>query len=407
MYRKLFNILLLLPAFFALVACGGSSSDEPDPGPQPPKSVERTVLVYMVADNNLGTSNQLNTADLNEMVKGAAQGDLNGGRLLVYHNRPGTATGNYPVLLEVTSAGIDTLKAYPDDVEIYSVEASRMREVLADMKEYAPAGDYGLVLWGHADGWLSHGSSDVKSSAPAQRSYGHDRNHWMSLTSLREALAGEQFSFIYFDCCLMGGVEVAYELRESTPRIIASPTELEGEGMPYHLNLSAFFASGSPDVVSMARNTFEYYNLRAGYNCQMTVIDTSALEGLANATRAIFATQQSFSDALWSVQKLSRNVYSYLRPATTCTDCCVVYDMGHYMEILAGDRTDLLDAWKAALAGTVLYQATTARDFTGIIVNRYCGLGSYVVRLSDHGDYHGYKDCRWWTDVVSTSPVFN
>ena len=127
MIEKLLNILLTVIIACQFTAC--NDTDEPSPAPKPDEPVERTVLVYMVADNNLGSYNQLNRADLNEMVKGAADGGLNGGRLLVYHNRPGTDRGNVPLLIEVTEQGLDTLKTYPDTPDIYSVEADRMREV--------------------------------------------------------------------------------------------------------------------------------------------------------------------------------------------------------------------------------------------------------------------------------------
>ena len=66
---------------------------------------------------------------------------------------------------------------------------------------------------------------------------------------------------------------------------------------------------------------------------------------------------------------------------------------------------ELYSAWTEALNEVVLYKATTQREFTGINVTRYCGLGSYVVRLKNHGDYHGYTQTQWWKDVVSKAPV--
>ncbi|MCM1077622.1 MAG: clostripain-related cysteine peptidase [Bacteroides sp.] len=402
MFTKLLNILLLLASCTFLASCGENDEpDTPDPKPGPVQTVDRTVLVYMVADNNLG-DNRFNDNDLNEMKKGAAAGGLNGGRLLVYHNRPGTFYGKSPLLLEITDQGIDTLKTYPDDPSVYSVEISRMREVLADVKEAAPALDYGLVFWGHATSWMSHEEMDMT------RSIGSDRDRWMSLTSLGKALDGEQFSFIYFDCCLMGTVEIAYEFRNLTPYIVASPTELEGEGMPYHLNLPAFFAKGSPDVIAMATNTFEYYQLISGSRCQMVVIDTSALGDLASATRDIYATQTGFPDALSEVQPLSQTHRKYVTTSSSrCNDCRPVYDMDHYMEVMTADRPELLTAWRGVLDHTVAYKATTVYEFTGIKVARYCGLGSYVVRFLNHGNYHGYTNTQWWEDVVSTAPVFN
>ena len=405
MTSKLLNIFLSLAALLALAACG--NSDEPQPTPEPePEISSRTVLVYMVADNNLGS--YLNSSDLKEMTEGVAQHGLNGGRLLVYHNRRYTAAGNPPLLLDITPTGIDTLKTYPDDPSIYSVEISRMREVLADMKSFAPDNDYGMIFWGHATAWMTHGSSDITESvaAPKKRSYGSDRNKWMTLSSMAEALKDEKFSFIYFDCCLMGTVEVAYELRDITPYIVASPTEVEGEGMPYSLNIPAFFATDKPDVIGMATNTFEYYNNRLSSSCQMVVIDTSTLDALADATRKVFATQTSFPLTLWDVQELSKTHSEFFRTTSPCNDCHPVYDMEDYIKAMTFDNPDLLTEWQKALDNTVLYKATTARDFTGIPVIHYCGLGSYVVRKTNHGDYHGYTLTSWWNDVVSTAPLF-
>lgn len=392
---KLFNkILIVFFCALAFTACG--SDDEPTI-PTPP--AERTVLVYMVADNNLGTGSY-NNLDLNEMIEGASAGDLNDGRLLVYHNRPGTDSGNSPLLIEVTETGLDTLKLYPDDTTIYSVEVERMREVIADAKALAPAEDYGIVFWGHATAWVD---IDTFSDTNRSRSYGTDRSKWMSLASMAKALDGEQLSFAYFDCCLMGTVEVAYELKNVTRYIVASPTELEGEGMPYNLNLKHFFAAGEPDVVAMAETTFEYYNALSGRSCQMTVIDTSSLDALADATRAIFETQDSYPDGLSDVQALSKKLsgtpYKY-------TLCRPVYDMEHYMEILTADNPDLMSEWRTALENTVLYCATTAKEFTGIQIKRYCGLGSYVILKDEYKDYGGYTSTLWWSDVVSHSPLY-
>ena len=41
-----------------------------------------------------------------------------------------------------------------------------------------------------------------------------------------------KFQYILFDDCNMTGIEVAYELRNATHRIIGSPTEIMAYGMP-------------------------------------------------------------------------------------------------------------------------------------------------------------------------------
>lgn len=401
MHRFLLNILLIFCSFCLLNSCGGTDEPAPPVPPSPSEEVHRTVLVYMLADNNLGWANSFDVYDLDEMVRGAKDGGLNGGRLLVYYNRPYTDEGNPPQLIEITAEGQKILKTYPDDPDLYSVEIRRMRLVLADMKEFAPAEDYGLIFWGHATAWMTH-PEDMDPSKTS-RSYGTDRDKWMSLSSLGKALEGEKFSFIYFDCCLMGTVEIAYELRALTPVIAGSPTEVEGEGMPYHLNIPAFFAGGTPDVISAATNTFTYLKEK-GLRSQMVVVDTSALDDLAEASRGIFATLTSYPAELQLVQTLSQS-FSPFDPVFYSTR--PVYDMEDYMKKISGNSPDLLAAWQAAFDRCILYKAHTDRDFTGIAIRTYGGLGSFIIKRPEETAYRGYDRTLWWKEVVSTAPVFN
>ena len=103
-----------------------------------------------------------------------------------------------------------------------------MRRVVSDARELAPADGLGLVLWSHGTGWISDtGSINEPSEASGMMSplsFGMDGRLTMKISSLRCALEGNSFDFIYFDCCHMATVEVAYELRHLTPRIVASPT---------------------------------------------------------------------------------------------------------------------------------------------------------------------------------------
>ena len=156
--------------------------------------------------------------------------------------------------------------------------------MIADTKKLAPAKDYGLVLWSHADGWLEH-EGDYSS-----RSFGDDRKKHITLPGLAKALEKNYFSFIYFDCCLMGNIEVAYELRRLTPVIVASPTELPIDGMPYDENVECFFANGEPNMLNAAYNTYKHYaNGNRDPYCQMVVINTDQLDALASASRSILA----------------------------------------------------------------------------------------------------------------------
>ncbi|MDE6582793.1 MAG: hypothetical protein K2K47_09750 [Duncaniella sp.] len=386
--RYLHNILCMLALLLSATAClDPSSDDEPEP-PVPPvtaEDVHRTVLVYMVADNSLGSWSN-DQSDLREMRTAAKAGDLNGGRLIVYHNRPGTDSGKAPLLLEVTATGIDTLKTYPDDPEIYSVDASRMREVIADMKRFAPAEDYGMVLWSHANGWMETSMA---------RSFGEDRRQTMKISSLASALRDSDFSFLYFDCCSMASVEVMWELRHAAPVIVASGIELPADGMPYHLTMPYLFASGKADMVGAASTTFNYYDSMNGSSrtCAMTVVDTEALQALAEASADIFEDVTEFAPDLSSVQPYFRSaVRTYM------------YDFEDYVERL-NPSPEQLEAWRAALRDAVVYKASTPALFNIVDLDRYCGLGSYVILDQREIIAFNYNEREWYRDVVSRSPL--
>ncbi|MDE6490143.1 MAG: hypothetical protein K2L49_03185, partial [Muribaculaceae bacterium] len=202
--------------------------------------VSRTILVYIAATNSLGASSNAyrDQADIQEMLEAAASSGFNGGRVIVYHH--GYKSTN-PVLLEITPEGAIELKAY--DTAVSSMDASRMADVISDARTAAPADEYGLILWSHGSGWLEDG---IDQSTEAY-SFGEDRE-WlenssyrktaMNVTTLADLLGNDRpFSFIYFDCCYMAGIEVVYELRNATDYIVASATELPADGMRYDLNL--------------------------------------------------------------------------------------------------------------------------------------------------------------------------
>lgn len=392
----------LLSAFLVLTSCHDSDSpDEPQIIVEP---VNRTVLVYMIADNSLGRDGY-DSDDLDEMLAGVMSGALNGGRLLVYHNRRGTDGGLAPQMLEVTEKGIEVLITYPDDSSVYSVDVARMRQVINDSRRLAPAADYGLILWSHGSGWKESNSSRSENpvltldnpitSTPQVHDFGEDRGQTMKISSLSDALSGFGFSFIYFDCCFMGTVEVMYELRDAAPVIVASGIELPVYGMPYDKNLPVFFADGKPDMVQAARNTFEYYDSRIGIDrtCAMTVVNTAGMARLAEVSRKIFADMSDFPAGL-------NNIQSYERPGFVKT----IYDFSHYIETICTDP-DLLAEWNDAMAETVVYADNTPTVFRELNLDRYCGLGSFVIMSNSDITFRNYNKQKWYSDVVSVAPV--
>lgn len=385
-----------------LASCSSDSHDEPDVPVTPVEG--RTVLVYMLANSSLGISNSslggasYDSLDLQEMRQGLATSGSNNGRLLVYYCPLVVTDYDPPRLIEITGkdeTNDRTLKSY--DYTVYSTTTARLQEVMADMQRLAPASSYGLVFWGHGTDWLS---APAKAGISAQ-AYGGEYDldnrrttYWMDVTDMASALQSStpKLDFIYFDTCLMGSVETVYELRDCAYRLVVSPTELQGTGMPYHLNVAPLMADGLDGVVTAATNTYNYYNTRQ-QALQITVVDTSRLDYLAATTRYLY--QQAESLYIPYPQQLQA-----MAKASTYNDFrCHSYDFDSYIQALEPGETTY-STWRAALDQAILYKATTVKEFNGITINSYCGLGTYVP--SDEPDYYfrGYNRLSWTNDVI-------
>lgn len=383
------KLIVMVAAIFSAAMMHGCHHDEP-PTPVEPEEqkASRTVLVYMVATNNLGTG-RFDESDLREMATAAEAGDFGNGRVVAYH-----ASSAGVVLKEITAEGTDTLKVYePGQV---SVTIDRMREVIADTKELAPANDYGLVLWSHASGWLQDG---IEEESRPMRSYGVDgsvNGKKMNITSLAEATKEAGFSFIYFDCCYMGAVEVMYEMRDCAKYMVASPAEIPANGMPYDLNLKHLLNTDIPveeALLKAATSTFNSYNdvFEKG-DCPntMAVIRTEGLDELAKATRAIYEKADAPRDYEMTYQRYSLTYPEY----------SIYIDYGQYVQSICNDQ-ELQSRWMDAMKNTVRYAAASPWIWNVYPVEHYSGLSTFVLDRESYTSFKNYDTLSWYKDVAS------
>ena len=145
-YSIFFSHQIILLLGIVILFSGCANEDEPEQEP-----VNRTVLIYMLSNNNLGSTYRFDTQNINDMLQVAASGGLNGGNLIIY--RDGYDTN--PQLIQIRknesgSAEKAIIKEYPDR---NSATTEVMRSVIDETKELFPAKEYGLILWSHSTGW--------------------------------------------------------------------------------------------------------------------------------------------------------------------------------------------------------------------------------------------------------------
>jgi hypothetical protein len=366
------HITTLLLAILTLTSCH-DKNDEPTP------IVGRSVLVYMVADNSLGSSGY-DQLDFDEMLTAAHNGDFGNNRLIIYHD----GISGTPTLYEITPEGQTTLLEYSlDDA---SVSSTRMAQVISDFKRLAPADNYGLILWSHASGWLQNGMESPEEAVT--QSFGQQRGRYMNVTTLADVLQGQGFDYVYFDCCYMASVEVAYELRHVAHYMVGSATELPATGMPYDQTLRYLMADQA-DLQAACQATFDSYNNLSGRNrtCTISLIDLNAIGDLANATKEIFASRPTLPEAF--------------TPQKYMIGTCYLYDLGQYVTALTSDA-EALSRWDAALQSAVVYSAATPSIWNSLRITNYSGLSTAI--LESEADAHSsnnYYQLQWWSDVVA------
>ena len=329
--------------------------------------INRTVLVYMCAENNLALTAQSNIHSMNTCV-GRGMDNYN---LLVYLDCSGMA----PALLRVHDFKIDTVAKYP---ERDSTDPQVMREVINDVMTNWTADHYGLVLWSHGTGWLPgnklHYVAPSMGYAQQRRAFameGQKPNYaYMDLDELVEAIPDDVFDYILFDACYMGSVEVAFALRNKAQQIVSSSCEIVSYGFPYHLVTRDFLNN---NLLKSCYDFYDYYNsMQSWYRTVgISLVKTDELDSLARCFRKII---NEYGD---SVHKLDmRNVQCFDR-----FDHHMIFDLEDVVAKL-GTRRELMNEFRLQLDRSVPFKKSTEvlfrTDADSIIINSYCGLSVYL-----------------------------
>ena len=271
-----------------------------DPEPIEPTVYDRTVLVYMSGENDLTEKYKMYN-DLLEMDQGSRQLSDNQ-RLIVFIDSIGYI--NWPHIVEITKGQRKTVYQY--DKDFAACDPQKFREIVKWTMDKYPSKEYGLVLWGHASGWLVDTDSVTTMKT---RSYGYDMGYdihedikSMNITQMAKALDGlPKFKYIFADCCNFMCAESAYELRNTADYLIGSAAEIPGDGAPYHTIMPALFSNSGTFYQDICNIYYDYYleayktnayrNLGLeGYSVPMSVIKLSEMESLAQATNQLLST---------------------------------------------------------------------------------------------------------------------
>ena len=358
---------------------------------------KRTVLVYMIASNSLGINNY-DAKDIKEMETGMSGYAGNDCRLLVYYVPYNADPYLFEIVKNRNKVSRKIKKTYSRDIK--STTSQRMSEVITDMAKHAPAGDYGLILWSHSDGWarsLGQGrsrnhmiqSSENSGAYFLTRDFGEDSGSTMPVDELAGVIPAEMFSFIYTDACYMGSIEIAYQLRNKTKYFIGSCALLPADGMPYDKNIPHFFED-EPNLINACIETFDYYNnLSGAYRTNtISLIDCTKLDELSGICRRIHQNEK-----IADISSIQR--YTYDIPQN------IYFDFQQYTSQISS--SELIPEFKNILKDVVLYKAATPYIFGSLAIDpkKFSGVSTYIMGTGNSLNENYYKTLDWYNDVYN------
>ena len=358
MHKNIRQYFIIITIILAFHSCSKDDVLEENP-------ISRTIIVYMAADNDLSDDARNNLEEIKQSYTGR---DVN---LLVFAD----LQDENPFLLKVNKESSEIIQTYP---ELNSADPVVLREILSGIIEMYPADELGLILWSHGTSWLPAGSR--------LRSFGDDRGRQMNITDLAKNLPA-RFDFILFDACLMGSVEVAYELKDKTGYIIASSTETIYEGFPYGRIIPELLRP-TINLRAVAQHYFDFYNAKHGAyrSATISVIDAKQLTGLAEAMKQI-ATENNINSLFdrKTVQRLDTYDEQY------------VFDLADFIrKAYPGADTQF---FTQQLNRSILYKNSTPIFWSMFEIKTYCGLSCYIPHPGRDDLNAYYRTLQWYKDT--------
>ncbi|MFA7116905.1 MAG: clostripain-related cysteine peptidase [Bacteroidales bacterium] len=379
--RKI-NFLLLTIVILSIgifTSCESSDNEE--------SSINQTVLIYMTDNNNLFSEA---VANMNSLLSSYVPDDLqNGGGdiLLVYTRALEKSEGSIakdqkPQLLRIfkdsdSNIKYEVLKEYPASVN--SATKEQLKSVLDYANNLYSGEENGLILWDHGTGW----SPVTNSSMKAPQAYGFENNKSIDVQDLPSIL-GEKYSYIVFDCCFMGGVEVEYELKNNVDFIVASQTTIGGEGFPYTKVIADLLSGDRADLKLLAEDYYNYYSTEAPCKeASISLCKTSGFDDLSTAAAKIFDKDR---------ENISNIDFSSVQSFSHSPDN-LYYDLYDFMKSISTNSNELA-ILKTAIDNLVVYTNHTSLC-NGININTDCGLSTFIPEENASLYFDYYKNYSW------------
>lgn len=423
--RKIVHFLFLLLMGLSLASCTRDGCQlNLSLGPCNQETTRKVLLLYEAGFNSISGDIRNNIITLKKGYlpgKGKNEDVL----LVMSHLTESYAAYNQeisPVLIRMYQNNngnpvMDTLYTWPKGTAMAHKEI--VTEVFNLVRERFPAASYGAVMSSHSTGWLPEGyfssphdrgsGSELFWSSSMRRTFGQEYYKAENKSQTEEieiydlaAAIPYHLDYLIFDSCLMGTVEVAWELRNVCDLLAVSPCEIPGAGMVYSTLAEHLLKPEVPDVQGVCTDYFAEYEHNSTYGATITLVDCRKLDPLAEVCKELFEEYRS------EIRNLDgRNVQVYDRMVGK-KNYLAFFDLKDLLREAGASEAEL-SALQEALDKAIQYEAHTAR-FIDVLLSRCCGLAMYLPAYPDYriDTWHGttyldnfYKEHLAWNAATS------
>ncbi len=403
-FRLIWLLLFLLP-FVSCERDGFDLSLSLGPYGNGGEETRRVLLLYEAGFNSLSGYISSNIATLKEGWLPGDGREENVVLVLSHLTKSGYGAETSPAMVRVyRKKGImvtDTLKVWPAGTSLANAEM--VNEVFNWVRDEFPAAGYGAVMSSHATGWLPEGYFDNPGRYGDSRANGNDiwlaprlrtfgQEYYNSGKDKEEIEIHElaaaipyHLEYILFDACLMGTVEVAWQLKDVCSYLAVSPCEIPAAGIDYSGLVQHLLGAEKPDLEGVCRDYFASYEKDKNYGATISMVDCSALEGLARVCRPLF---DSYRTAIRTLDGSKVQVYDRKMGNKRYY---AFFDLKDLLREAGATETELASV-QDALDAALVYEAHTPR-FINITLSRCCGLAMYLPSYPDYRKdaWHGSK----------------
>lgn len=354
---------------------------------------QRTIFMYLPWSTNLTSYFYDNITDLEKAI---TEKGLDNEKVIVFMSTSSSEAEMFEIVYKNGTCNRQILKEYNNPE--FTTETG-LSGIIGDMKSFAPAESYSMIIGCHGMGWLPVDYSSTRTAdsfkfhweytdRPITRFFGGLSPEFQTdITTLAKGISNNdiKMEYIMFDDCYMSSIEVAYDLRYVTNHIVACPTEIMAYGMPY-ASIGKYLLDKNPDYEAICNEFYNFYSTYKHPYGTIAVTDCRELDKMASIMKII--------NSIYSFDKSKEKLIQRMDGYTPV----IFYDFADYVKKLCEENNDVYSVFTEVLDKVVPYKTHTERFYSAssgtLPINTYFGITTS--EPSDNSKTSSYMNTSWY-----------